>query len=130
MSAQNQASVTKYVATHRYGVVTKDDDENEAEQFEGTTPNTRRRLIHEEDVKQVKKLGPWATGFTLFKGTVGTGILYMPVAFVGGGWLFSVAALLLALVLTLYCIKLLIEVRVKIGGTFTEIGAKTYGRCG
>lgn len=76
------------------------------------------------------KLGPWATGFTLFKGTVGTGILYMPVSFVSGGYVFSIVALIIALILTLFCIKLIIEVRVKIGGTFTEIGMKTYGRCG
>jgi solute carrier family 36 (proton-coupled amino acid transporter) len=54
----------------------------------------------------------------------------MPVTFVSGGWLFSVSALILSVILTLLCIKLILEVRIKIGGTFSEIGQKTYGRCG
>ena len=72
----------------------------------------------------MKLLGQLATGFTLFKGFVCTGILYMPLSFVNGGWLFSVVALILALLLTLYCIKLLLEVRQKLGGnlSFSDIG--------
>ena len=59
-----------------------------------------------------------------------TGILYMPKNFVNGGYIFSVVALVSALILTLFCIRLLIEVRNKIGGSFSEIGQKTYGKCG
>jgi amino acid permease len=73
-----------------------------------------------------------ATGFTLFKGFVCTGILYMPLSFVNGGYIFSVVALVLALILTLYCIKLILEVRDKLGGSlsFSDIGYKTYGKTG
>jgi amino acid permease len=75
-------------------------------------------------------LGPWATAFTLFKGFVATGILYMPKNFVNGGWAFSAFALTVALFLTLFCIKLLLQVRERVGGSFSEIGAKTYGKFG
>jgi len=56
----------------------------------------------------------------------------MPLSFVNGGWLFSVIALVLALFLTLYCIKLLLEVREKLGGSpsFSEIGSLTAGKTG
>jgi len=36
------------------------------------------KLKREEAVEESPLLGPWATGFSLFKGFVGTGILYMP----------------------------------------------------
>ena len=89
-------------------------------------------MIREKEVNQVKLLGPLATGFTLFKGFVCTGILYMPLSFVNGGWLFSAVALVLALLLTLYCIKLLLEVRQKLGGSpsFSDIGLQTAGKTG
>jgi amino acid permease len=89
-------------------------------------------MIREKEKKQVELLGPIATGFTLFKGFVCTGILYMPLSFVNGGWLFSVIALVLALLLTLYCIRLILEVRGKLGGnlSFSDIGMATYGKTG
>lgn len=56
----------------------------------------------------------------------------MPISFVNGGYVFSVVALVFALILTLYCIKLILEVREKLGGSlsFSEIGFRTYGRTG
>lgn len=60
---------------------------------------------------EIEKLGPMATIFTLFKGIVASGILYLPTSFVNGGSLFSAVALIFSLVFTLYCIKLLLEVR-------------------
>lgn len=68
-------------------------------------------MIREQETAEIKKLGPLATGFTLFKGFVCSGILYLPTSFVYGGSLFSAVALVLALILTLYCIKLMLDVR-------------------
>ena len=56
-----------------------------------------------------------ATAFTIFKGFVCTGILYMPGDFVNGGWGFSAITIIAALFLTLYCAKLLIEVYNSVG---------------
>lgn len=74
-------------------------------------------------------LGPWATSFTLFKGFVCSGVLYLPTNFVTGGSVFSAAALIGALLLTLYSIKLILEVRKELGGkmSFPEIGFAAYG---
>ena len=132
---KKKATVDSFVGTTKYGEAARDDsdlDEEERDYMQGldATPRTKRHILQDEKASDIKKLGPWATAFTLFKGFVATGILYMPKNFVNGGWLFSVIALIGALFLTLFCIKLLLEVRDKIGGSFSEIGAKTYGKCG
>ena len=79
-----------------------------------------------------KLLGPWSTAFTLFKGFVGTGILYMPTAFISGGSVFSAVALLGTLLVTLFCIKLLLQVRSTLGShlSFSDLGVATCGRAG
>ena len=68
--------------------------------------------------------------FTIFKGFVGSGVLYTPKNFINGGYVFSAITMIAALVLTLYCAKLLLDTRAKIGGSFSEIGEKTWGKTG
>jgi len=74
-------------------------------------------------------LGPMATGFTIFKGFVASGILYLPTNFTTGGYGFSGIMLLGALAMTLFCIKLLLETRAALGGKMSlpEIGFACYG---
>jgi proton-coupled amino acid transporter len=126
---------TAYLDTHIYGEPAREDSDEEEKDnpdLVGKTPNTRKRLIREKATDEVVKLGPLGTAFTLFKGIVASGILYLPTAFVTGGWLFSGVALCSSLALTLYCIKLLLDVRAKLGGnvSFPEIGFLTFGRTG
>jgi len=81
----------------------------------------------------VKKLGPIATCFTIFKGFVATGILYVPADFKNGGWLFTPITLVAALIVTLYCATLLLEVNDRVGGggnSFPALGYKAYGKPG
>ena len=95
------------------------------------TPISKRKVINEKEIKNVKKLGKWATIFTLFKGFVASSILYMPLNFINGGWLISPLALILSMCMTLYCAKLLIEVNKKLGGgSFSELGFKAMGTPG
>lgn len=124
-----------YLDSHKWGEPARDDSDEEEKnnpELVGKTPKTRKRLIKEKDESEVEKMGPFATGLTLFKGFVCSGILYLPTSFVNGGYGFSAIALMLALVLTLYCIKLILEVRAKLGGnlSFPEIGFVTYGKTG
>ena len=101
------------------------------DQIADKTPMTKRRIIREENVKKQKKLSPMATAFTVFKGFVCTGILYMPADFVAGGYGFSALTIILALILTLYCAKLLLEVHEQEnGGSLPELGFKVYGKPG
>ena len=64
------------------------DDEDEIndpdiiEKIADQTPQTKRRIIKEEQTKKQEKLGTMATAFTIFKGFVCTGILYIPGDFV------------------------------------------------
>ena len=79
-----------------------------------------------------KLMGPWMTAFSLFKGFVCTGILYMPKNFINGGWGFSPIMMVGSLFLTLYCAKLLLDTRAKLGGkvSFSEMGEITWGKPG
>ena len=79
-----------------------------------------------------KLMGPWMTAFSLFKGFVCTGILYMPKNFINGGYAFSAGAMLFSLIFTLYCLKLLLDVRKKLGGThsFSQLGQTCLGDTG
>lgn len=88
-------------------------------------------MINEENVKKVKKLGPYATAFTIFKGFVCTGILYMPKDFINGGYLFSGICIACALFMTLYCAKLLLEVSATVKkNDFPSLGFEVYGKPG
>lgn len=79
----------------------------------------------------MKKLGPLATCFTIFKGFVATGILYVPKDFKNGGYIFTPITLIASLIITLYCAKLLLQVNEKMGGgSFPEMGFKAYGKPG
>ena len=79
----------------------------------------------------MKKLGAVATCFTIFKGFVATGVLYVPVDFKNGGYIFTPITLIGSLILTLYCAKLLLEAHEKLGGgSFPDMGFKAYGKPG
>lgn len=66
--------------------------------------------------------------FTLLKGFVGTGILFLPKGFKNGGWLFSSAAIFLSYCITTYCcMKLLAARKVSGGGSYSELGMKSMG---
>ena len=122
-----------YVERTKYGMGGDDSVEDDPDIIALTvdkTPNTKRRIMKEENVKKQKKLGPLATGFTIFKGFVCAGILYMPGDFVKGGYGFSGLAVVGSLILTLYCAMLLIEVYNEVGGSLPEIGYHCYGKPG
>ena len=54
----------------------------------------------------------------------------MPKNFINGGYVFSSISLLGSLILTLFCANLLIQTRAKVGGSFSEIGERTWGKTG
>ena len=69
------------------------------------------RKIDEIDQRKVKKLGPLPTFFTLLKGFIATGFLYLPKSVAEGGWLFSIIGLFLSYVFTSVCMFMLLEAR-------------------
>ncbi|EEP79901.1 conserved hypothetical protein [Uncinocarpus reesii 1704] len=64
----------------------------------------------------------------LLKSFVGTGILFLPRAFLNGGMLFSSVILVTVSLLSYYCFILLISTRSKIEGSFGDIGGALYGK--
>ena len=71
------------------------------------------------------------TFFTLIKGFIGTGILYLPMSFYDGGYLFSPIAMIISLILTQVCIIKLIRATDNCKAkSFSDLGLKAYGQTG
>ncbi|KAJ5096101.1 hypothetical protein NUU61_005457 [Penicillium alfredii] len=64
----------------------------------------------------------------LLKSFVGTGILFLPRAFLNGGMLFSSMVLLGVSILSYYSFILLVNTRMKIDGSFGDIGGILFGK--
>lgn len=64
----------------------------------------------------------------LLKSFVGTGILFLPRAFLNGGMLFSSMVLLGVSILSYYAFILLVNTRTRIEGSFGDIGGILYGK--
>jgi proton-coupled amino acid transporter len=64
----------------------------------------------------------------LLKSFVGTGILFLPRAFLNGGMLFSSMVLLGVSLLSYYAFILLVNTRMKIDGSFGDIGGILFGK--
>ncbi|GFF57246.1 vacuolar amino acid transporter 3 [Aspergillus udagawae] len=73
------------------------------------------------DASQVK------TFFTLLKAFIGTGIIFLPKAFLNGGILFSSVALVTVAAVTSLCFHLLLECRKGHGGGYGDIGERIAG---
>ncbi|KIV95054.1 hypothetical protein PV10_02756 [Exophiala mesophila] len=90
------------------------------------TPGLRRR--------KHKERAPTGTGgrlnaaLLLLKSFVGTGVLFLPRAFLNGGMLFSSLVLLFVAVLSFHCFILLTNTRLKVEASFGEIGGILYGK--
>ena len=70
----------------------------------------------------------WGAALLLLKSFVGTGVLFLPKAYLNGGMLFSNLVLLGVASLSYYCFILLVNTRLKIDGSFGDIGGILYGR--
>lgn len=89
---------------------------------------TQRKLIEDVRISKVKKLSPMQTYFSLLKGFVCTGILYLPKNFRNGGWAWALVSMVLSFFLTLFCMIKLLECKSKTtNGSFTDIGMKAMG---
>ncbi|KAI9772395.1 MAG: neutral amino acid transporter [Geoglossum umbratile] len=73
------------------------------------------------------KNGSMGAVLLLLKSFVGTGVLFLPKAYKNGGMLFSNLVLLGVASLSYYCFILLVKTRIKIDGSFGDIGGILYG---
>lgn len=89
-------------------------------------PGKRRRKQKERGVTpQTTTSGAF---LLLLKSFVGTGVLFLPKAFLNGGMLFSGVVLLCVSMLSYYCFILLVNCRLRIEGSFGDIGGILYGK--
>ncbi|KAI4160517.1 MAG: hypothetical protein L6R39_000223 [Caloplaca ligustica] len=71
---------------------------------------------------------PSGAAMMLLKSFVGTGVLFLPKAYLNGGMLFSNAVLLFVAALSYYCFILLVNTRLKVEASFGDMGGILYGK--
>lgn len=113
-------------------VPTRDNEESDGEPGEGSalltprTPGGRRRKTKERGAPGTNT--PLGAALLLLKSFVGTGVLFLPRAYLNGGMLFSNVVLLGVAALSYYCFILLVNTRLKIVGSFGDMGGILYGK--
>jgi proton-coupled amino acid transporter len=93
--------------------------------LEPETPGKRKRRRKSRGGSG--KNGPMGAVLLLLKSFVGTGVLFLPKAYKNGGMLFSNLVLLGIAALSYYCFVLLVKTRMKVEGSFGDIGGILYG---
>ena len=109
-----------------------DSDEENGGRGEGSAlltpgaPGRRKRKTKEQG--SAGENTPFGAALLLLKSFVGTGVLFLPKAYLNGGMMFSNLVLLGVAVLSYYCFILLVSTRLKVEGSFGDIGGILYGR--
>ena len=107
-------------------------EEREGEPGEGSalltpgTPGTRKRKFKDRTPKGNNS--PTGAVLLLLKSFIGTGVLFLPKAYLNGGMMFSNVVLLSVALLSYYCFILLVNTRLKIEGSFGDMGGILYGK--
>jgi proton-coupled amino acid transporter len=90
------------------------------------TPGKHPRRHKERAVKATNSSS--GAMLLLLKSFVGTGVLFLPRAFLNGGMLFSSVVLVSVSLLSYYCFILLVRTRQRMDGSFGDIGGALYGK--
>ncbi|KAK0263430.1 hypothetical protein LTS09_002622 [Friedmanniomyces endolithicus] len=120
----------EYFSSDNYDDLTTDAEEGRSEDGDWgeasalLTPGKRKRR---RKAREAGKATPFGAAMLLLKSFVGTGVLFLPRAFLNGGMLFSNLVLLAIALLSYYCFILLVSVRLKIHASFGEMGAQIFG---
>lgn len=104
------------------------DSEDEREPMEDSallTPSKRKRRRRTRGGSGNNT--PFNAALLLLKSFVGTGVLFLPRAYFNGGMMFSNLVLLFVAALSYYCFVLLVTTRLKVDGSFGDIGGILYG---
>ncbi|KAJ4302184.1 hypothetical protein N0V88_002320 [Collariella sp. IMI 366227] len=101
-------------------------DEEPMEESALLTPSRRKR--RRKDRGGSGQNSPMSAALLLLKSFVGTGVLFLPRAYLNGGMLFSNLVLLFVAALSYYCFVLLVTTRLKVEGSFGDIGGVLYGK--
>lgn len=91
------------------------------------TPGGKRKRKHRTRVPSGQG-SSFNAALLLIKAFVGTGVLFLPRAFLNGGMLFSSLVLLAMAALSFYSFILLIDTRSKVEASFGDMGGIIYGK--
>ena len=120
----------EYFGHERYGNDTDEEEEGEPEGESALlmpgSPGIRKRKVKDRVVKGTAS--PARAALLLLKSFIGTGVLFLPKAYLNGGMMFSNVILLGVAALSYYCFILLVNTRLKIEAPFGDIGGILYGR--
>ncbi|KAK0383489.1 hypothetical protein NLU13_9400 [Sarocladium strictum] len=105
------------------------DSDDEREPMEDSTLLTPSRRRRKRKVRGGSgQNSPTNAMLLLLKSFVGTGVLFLPRAYLNGGMLFSNLVLIGVAILSYYCFVLLVSTRLKVEGSFGDMGGILYGR--
>ena len=101
----NLVSSEVFAVKHAFGRFTEDESDDEQSvsfisKYNEASPGKRIKLKEEYDIEKAGKIGPVGTFFTLVKGFVASGILFLPKGWRNGGWLFSSVTLFFSSIFT------------------------------
>ncbi|PHH80751.1 hypothetical protein CDD80_7288 [Ophiocordyceps camponoti-rufipedis] len=105
-------------------------DDGSATDDHSGTEAVRRPLLGHRHSRRHSRGGDASTlktFFTLLKAFIGTGIMFLPKAFLNGGILFSSLTLVVVSLINCLCFRLLLQCREKHGGGYGELGAAIIG---
>ncbi|KAH8820069.1 transmembrane amino acid transporter protein-domain-containing protein [Xylogone sp. PMI_703] len=102
-----------------------DEERDHMEDSALLTPGRKKRKRKEHPTGTS---GPVGAALLLLKSFVGTGVLFLPKAYLNGGMLFCNVVLLFVAALSYYCFVLLINTRLRVEGSFGDIGGILYGK--
>ncbi|CAD6581993.1 MAG: neutral amino acid transporter [Alectoria sarmentosa] len=94
--------------------------------FTPGTPGIRKRKVKDRGAKG--KNSSTGAALLLLKSFIGTGVLFLPKAYLNGGMMFSNVVLLGVASLSYYCFILLVNTRLKVEGSFGDMGGILYGK--
>ena len=113
---------------YEYGVGDEGSDEDREPMEDSALLTPGRRKRKRKDRGGSGNNSPTGAALLLLKSFVGTGVLFLPKAYLNGGMLFSNIVLLFVAALSYYCFVLLVNTRLKVDGSFGDIGGILYGK--
>lgn len=92
------------------------------------TPGTHGRRKRKPKERKGGNNTSFGAALLLLKSFVGTGVLFLPKAYLNGGMVFSNIILIALALLSYFCFTLLVKTRLKVDGSFGDIGGMLYGK--
>lgn len=120
----------EYFSSDAYDEATTDNDERRSEDGWGEdsallTPGKRKR---KRKSREAGKGSPTGAAMLLLKSFVGTGVLFLPRAYLNGGMVFSNLVLLFIACVSYYCFILLVNTRLAVKASFGDMGGIIFGK--